>query len=325
MSAQANLSIISRVNKDLSRIDRISALLVQLQSRPVVKASEMADRFGISLRTIYRDIRTLSEAGIPICGNPGIGYSLIEGYKLPSLMFSKEEAMAFLTAEKMIEQLTDVQNSNYFRQGMDKIRAALRSVDKNDLHNMDNTIAVYKSRNVRQSLPNLLQTILSSIKDKLIIEIEYTDVDGNKSKRALEAVGVTYSHPNWYLSAWCHLRETYRVFRLDRIVQIQVTANKHTQMHPSLESLLGNDDPQCLQKVVLRTSKEAAKRNADKCYFMGMVAEKELDNGQIEQTYMSYSLELIARWVLANADTTTVVSPVEVKEIIKQIIKKIDL
>lgn len=190
---------------------------------------------------------------------------------------------------------------------------------------MDNTIAVYKSRNVRQSLPNLLQTILSSIKDKLIIEIEYTDVDGNKSKRALEAVGVTYSHPNWYLSAWCHLRETYRVFRLDRIVQIQVTANKHTQMHPSLESLLGNDDPQCLQKVVLRTSKEAAKRNADKCYFMGMVAEKELDNGQIEQTYMSYSLELIARWVLANADTTTVVSPVEVKEIIKQIIKKIDL
>jgi len=130
----------------MNRLDRISALLVQLQSRPVVKSSEMAERFGVSQRTIYRDMRTLSEAGIPICGNSGIGYSLMEGYRLPSLMFTKEEAMAFLTAEKIITQLTDVQNSNYFRMGMDKIRAALRVVDKNYLHHMDDTIAVYKSR-----------------------------------------------------------------------------------------------------------------------------------------------------------------------------------
>ncbi|HCC52157.1 MAG TPA: transcriptional regulator, partial [Porphyromonadaceae bacterium] len=107
----------------MNRLDRISALLIQLQSRPIVKASEMAERFGVSLRTIYRDMRTLSEAGVPLCGDSGIGYSLVEGYKLPSLMFTKEEAMAFLTAEKMIGQLTDTQNSYYFRQGMDKIRA----------------------------------------------------------------------------------------------------------------------------------------------------------------------------------------------------------
>ena len=129
----------------LNRLDRISALLVQLQSRPVVKASEMAERFEVSLRTIYRDIRTLSEAGVPICGNSGVGYSLVEGYKLPSLMFTKEEAMAFLTAEKMLEKLTDTQNSNYFRQGMDKIRAALKAVDKEYLYEMDDAITVYKA------------------------------------------------------------------------------------------------------------------------------------------------------------------------------------
>ncbi|WP_165045863.1 YafY family protein, partial [Dysgonomonas sp. ZJ709] len=209
------------MNKDLNRLDRISALLVQLQSRPIVKASEMAERFEVSLRTIYRDMNTLSEAGVPICGNSGVGYSLIEGYRLPSLMFTKEEAIAFLTAEKIIEQLTDTQNSNYFRQGMDKIRAALRAVDKKYLHDMDDTIAVYKSRNTRESLPNLLQTILSSINDKLIIEINYTNADENKSQRALEAVGITYTHPNWYLSAWCHLREEYRIFKLNRIENIK--------------------------------------------------------------------------------------------------------
>ncbi|MCD8194110.1 MAG: YafY family transcriptional regulator [Tannerellaceae bacterium] len=309
----------------MNRLDRISALLVQLQSRPVVKASEMAERFGVSQRTIYRDMHTLSEAGIPICGNSGIGYSLIEGYRLPSLMFTKEEAMAFLTAEKIIEQLTDSQNSNYFRQGMDKIRAALRTVDKEYLHDMDDSIAVYKSRSTRKSLPNLLQTILSSINDQLIIEIEYTNADENSSKRKLEAVGISCSYPNWYLSAWCHLREEYRMFRLDRIDNIRITSDKYTKVHPPLESLLGVDNPECLRKVILHTSEEVARYNADRCFFMGLTEEKKLANGVVEQTYMAYSLEPLARWVLANADTTTVVSPIEVKDIIKQIIKKLEL
>lgn len=310
----------------MNKLDRISALLVQLQSRPIVKASEMAERFDVSIRTIYRDMRTLSEAGVPICGDSGIGYSLIEGYRLPSLMFSKEEAMAFLTAEKIIEQLTDSQNSNYFQQGMDKIRAALRAVDKTYLHNIDESIAVYKSRNAKNSLPNLMQIILSSINEKLIVNIDYTNADENKSQRALEAVGITYSYPNWYLSAWCHLRKEYRMFRLDRISNVETTAELHTKAHPSLESLLNEvDSPKCLIEIVLLTSKETARYNADKCYFMGLTEETELADGKIKQTYMSYSLEPLARWVLANADTTSVVSPVEVKDIIKQIIQKLDL
>lgn len=313
------------MNKELNRLDRISALLIQLQSRPVVKASEMAKRFDVSLRTIYRDMHTLSEAGVPICGNSGVGYSLIEGYRLPSLMFTKEEAIAFLTAEKIIEQLTDTQNSNYFRQGMDKIRAALRSVDKKYLHDMDDSIAVYKSRNAGESLPNIMQTILNSINDKLVIEVDYTNADDSKTRRALEAVGITYSYPRWYLSAWCHLRKNYRIFKLDRIGNIKTTEDKHTKVHPPLESLLGCDDPQCLTEVVLHTSKEVSKHFADRCCFMGLTEEKELEDGRIEQTYMAYSLEGLARWVLANADTTTAVKPVEIKEIIKQIIEKLDL
>lgn len=313
------------MNKDLNRLERISTLLVQLQSRPIVKSSEMAERFGVSQRTIYRDMRTLSEAGVPICGNSGVGYSLVEGYKLPSLMFTKEEAIAFLTAEKIIKQLTDSQNSQYFQQGMDKIRAALRAIDKKYLHDMDNSIAVYKSRSAGESLPNLMQLILSSINDKVVIEIEYINADEKKSKRALEAVGITYSYPNWYLSAWCHLREEYRMFRLDRIHNINTTNATQTKVHPPLESLLGCDDPQCLTEVILHTSREVARHFADRCYFMGLTNELELENGRIEQTYMAYSLEGLARWVLANADTTTVVRPNEVKDIIKQIIQKLDL
>ena len=286
----------------------------------------MAERYGVSLRTIYRDMRTLSEAGVPLCGNSGVGYSLVEGYRLPSLMFTKEEAMAFLTAEKIIEKLTDAQNSNFFHQGMDKIRSALRAVDKKYLHDMDDAITVYKSRGLREGLPNLLQTILSSINDKLVIEIDYTNIDGNNSNRALDAMGISYTHPHWYLTAWCYLREDYRVFRLDRINHIEITNNKQTKVHPPLESFIGIDDPQCLTEVVLHTSKEVARYNADKCYFMGLIEEKELENGMIKQTYMTYSLEPISRWILANADTTSVISPAkEVKDIIKKVIRNLDL
>jgi predicted DNA-binding transcriptional regulator YafY len=116
------------------------------------------------------------------------------------------------------------------------------------------------------------------------------------------------------------------MFRLDRIGNIETTAGKHTKAHPPLESLLSEGNtPQYLTEVILHTSKEVAKTHADRCYFMGLTGEKELANGQTEQTYMAYSLEPLARWVLANADTTSVVSPIEVKDIIKRIIKNLDL
>ena len=95
----------------MNRVDRISAILVMLQSRSVVRAVDIAKRFDISLRTVYRDMSSLYEAGVPICGDAGVGYSLIDGYRLPPLMFTQAEALAFVTAGKFVEQLTDIENT----------------------------------------------------------------------------------------------------------------------------------------------------------------------------------------------------------------------
>src|SRR6201996_6816485 len=127
----------------MNRIDRISAILIQLQSRRVVKAQDIADRFEISLRTVYRDIRTLEEAGIPIIGEAGVGYSLMDGYRLPPVMFTKEEATAFLTAEKFVEKLTDTSTRASHRSAMDKIRAILKTTEKDLLEDMDGNIEVF--------------------------------------------------------------------------------------------------------------------------------------------------------------------------------------
>src|ERR1700759_4320698 len=114
----------------MNRIDRISAILIHLQSRRVVKASDIAERFGISLRTVYRDVKTLEEAGVPIIGEAGVGYSIMDGYRLPPVMFTKEEATAFLTAEKFVEKLTDAHTVAHHQSAMYKVKAVLRSADK---------------------------------------------------------------------------------------------------------------------------------------------------------------------------------------------------
>lgn len=307
----------------MNRLDRISAILIQLQSRSVVTAGQMAERFGVSVRTIYRDIRTLEEAGVPVCGDAGVGYALVEGYRLPPLMFTKEEALAFLTAEKFIEQMTDSHNSHHFRLGMDKIRAVMRGVDRNEMSDLGDSIAVYRSRRAPEAKTSgALQTILRSVNDREMLQMDYTNADGGISRREIEAVGVTFSTPFWYLTAWCHLRGEYRTFRLDRIDGLTATGRKHTiEEHPPLDSLVGHDDDDCLTKVVIRTGPETARRNRDVNYFMGLVEEHELEDGRMEQVYMSYHVETMARWVLGHGDTTEVVSPEEVKIYIKKIIE----
>lgn len=312
----------------MNRLDRISAILVQLQSRPVVTAGQIAERFGVSPRTIYRDIRTLSEAGVPICGDAGVGYSLIEGYRLPPLMFTKEEALAFVTAEKFIEQLTDPQNSHLFRSGMDKVRAVLRDVDKGDLEQVGNRIEVYRNDKLPgQKFPNLIQIVMKSIEGKEALRMHYfTPSRDDHTLRIIEAVGLSYMYPYWYLIAYCHLRQEYRNFRLDRIENMEPTGIGFSRKHPELKKLLAEFNQPCdLTRVVLRTTRETALMMGDTRYYFGMVSEKEISAGVVEQTYMCYSLDMMARWTLSFADRTKVVEPQELKEKIRHIINNIEL
>ena len=86
----------------MNRINRVTSILIQLQSKKIIPAKEIAQRFNISLRTVYRDIRTLEEAGIPIGSEAGKGYFLVEGFLLPPVMFTAAEVGALITAGKFL-------------------------------------------------------------------------------------------------------------------------------------------------------------------------------------------------------------------------------
>ena len=126
----------------MNRIDRLAAILIQLQSRPLVKAQDISDKFSISLRTVYRDVHALEEAGVPVIGEAGIGYRLMEGYKLPPVMFTSDEMSAMLTASKLMQTLSDQNSSKHYLSALDKIKAVLRLTEKYHVEGIKDHVAV---------------------------------------------------------------------------------------------------------------------------------------------------------------------------------------
>ncbi|EHQ27256.1 helix-turn-helix transcriptional regulator [Mucilaginibacter paludis] len=304
----------------MNRIDRIAAILIQLQSRRIIKAQDIANRFGISLRTVYRDVKTLEEAGIPIIGEAGVGYSIMEGYRLPPVMFTREEAIAFLTAEKLVEQLTDSANSTNYRSAMYKIKAVLRTTEKDLIENMDTHIEVLKGRRQGSSNPDLIQPLLKSIADKRVIRMAYFAYHRQqKTERHVEPVGVFYLEGFWHLIAFCRLRNDFRDFRLDRISGIDLTNETFKQEHPPLKEYLkkmyeGRD----LHEVVIRVDKKVAPYLTDQKYYNGYISEQQIDN-RVEMVFLSSSLEGFARWYMMYGDMASIVKPATLIERVKNI------
>lgn len=307
----------------MNRLDRVTAILIQLQSKRIVKAQDIADRFNISLRTVYRDIRTLEEAGIPLVGETGVGYSIMDGYRLPPVMFTMEEATAFLTAEKLVEKLTDVSTDESFKSAMYKVRAVLRSAEKDHLEVMDNHIEVLDNPYITKEKngSSSLQAILKSISNKQVLTITYfANHSQETTSRNVEPVGIFYLGSNWYLIAFCQLRNDYRNFRADRITQIVSTPLPFKKEHPPLKQYLKQitKEKKELHKVLMIVDKDIVKHFGDQKYYNGYVSER-LVKDKLEMTFLTCSLEGFARWYMMFGDRAEITEPQSLKATIKSI------
>src|SRR5215813_11852450 len=209
----------------MNRVDRLMAIVVRLQSRRVVRAEDIAAYFEISVRTVYRDLAALGEAGIPIIAEPGIGYSLVKGYHLPPVMFTPEEASALSIGGKLVENLTDAS----LRKQMDSALAKIRSVlprDRQDyLDRLERSTAVV-SRGLTP-IPRLsseaLIPIQRALAERRVLAMDYQGIQRKDlTRRQVEPLGLVYYSDNWHLIAYCRLRRDVRDFRTDRICKLQV-------------------------------------------------------------------------------------------------------
>jgi predicted DNA-binding transcriptional regulator YafY len=298
------------------RFDRIVAILIQLQSKKIVRAQELAQRFDVSLRTIYRDIRTLEASGVPIYSEAGVGYALMDGYRLPPVMFTREEVGSFIAAEKLMQKFTDPSLGSHYTAAMYKLKSVLKSTDKDWLSNIESRVLMQTSEPLfHDKSPNTLSLLFESIAEKKQILLTYKTVESDHpSNRNIEPVGVFHDHNNWYFLGYCHLRKDYRQFRTDRIQAILKTEFDFTIEHDSLETYLVKTETIPTTKVRILIDKKIARYLTYERKYHGYVSEKETE-GSIEMTFMSRDIEeAFPRWFLMFGDYATILEPESLKK-----------
>ena len=211
------------------RISRLTAIITQLQSKKIVTATYLAEKFGVSVRTIYRDIRTIEDSGVPVYTEEGKGYSLLEGYYLPPVMFTEEEANALITAAYLIGKNKDQSLVENYENAITKIKSVFRKRQQEKSELLAQRIEFrYNPENATTS-KNLIK-LQTAITDFKLLDIEYNSLENNFTKRTVEPFALYSTNENWLLIAYCRLRSDFRVFRIDLIHRI-INLNENFTPH----------------------------------------------------------------------------------------------
>jgi predicted DNA-binding transcriptional regulator YafY len=208
-------------NKDTRRISRLTAILTQMQSKRISTATALAEKFGVSIRTIYRDMKVLEQAGVPIYTADGKGYSLMDGYRIPPVMFTEDEANALITIEQVVMKNSDSSLVAAYSEAISKIKAVLAYAAKDKTELLAKRIAVSPAipKGATSSSLTTVQQALTSFK---VLNITYRSAYKEETtERNIEPFALYYTlQENWSLIAYCRLRKAYRMFNLDRITNI---------------------------------------------------------------------------------------------------------
>lgn len=198
-----------------------------MQSRKHVTAERIAEQFGISTRTVYRDIKALAEQGIPISFEHHKGYFIVQGYFLPPVSFNTEEANALLLMEHLTAGFADRSILTHYSNALNKVKAVLKTSQKEKLEILGSNMKLQLPASINNDYEYLsvLQNVISS---RHIIEIEYSTSGNELSKRKIEAIGLVFYAFSWHVIGWCHLREQYRDFKVSRIGKLTNTGDPFT-------------------------------------------------------------------------------------------------
>ena len=233
------------IDNDTKRLTRLTAILTQLQSKKLVTANKLAETYGVSSKTIYRDIKTLEKAGVPVVTEEGRGYSIMDGYRLPPIMFTEDEANALLTAELILQSSKDSSLIKKFSEAILKVRAVIPNRILNRTERLEQKMGISNTYIDNSPKSKYLLEIQKALVDYLVVNVDYTNNAGQSTQRNLEPFAI-YSNQNnqWVVVAFCRLREDFRTFSLLNIDKLAITTETfepHKMTFPQyLEKTFGN-------------------------------------------------------------------------------------
>lgn len=303
----------------MNRIDRLTAIITFMQGRQRVTVEELSERYDISTRTVYRDLRALQEGGIPIGSEAGEGYFIASGYHLPPVMFDRNEAAALLAGDRLMQKWDHTELGKAYHNALDKIRAILPHREKEYFDTLDRHIKAFHYRNENEPEPDdrIFGFLQNAIYKKEVVRIEYfSPYSRETTRRDVEPMGLLLMGNHWYLAGWCRLREDYRSFRLDRFRKfsptgIRISDTSGHSLQEYYEQYLHEEKD--LREVVVRFGKEVLRYVGDQKYWHGWAWEEEVEDG-VEMTFLCSHLEFFCRWLLLWGKGIKIIRPAEVEE-----------
>lgn len=203
----------------MRRADRLFQLAQLLRVRRQATGQDLADQLGVSLRTVYRDIRDLEYSGVPIRGEAGVGYRLDRGFELPPLTFSQAELEGLVLGARMVSTWADPELSSAVKSAMTKVEAALPE----GLRRVVLDTALFAPGFPRsEEMTRDVDRMRHAIGERRLLAFAYTRADGDRTERNVRPLGLYFWGSKWTLAAWCELRSDYRSFRPDRMRGVRV-------------------------------------------------------------------------------------------------------
>lgn len=291
------------------KIHRLLEITTLLLNKGTLTAKELACRFEVSTRTIYRDIEALSAAGVPVYARNGHGggISIMEEYTLNKTLISEQEGESLMFALKTL-QATQYPN-------IDSVLSKLGVIFKNspvyDWVDID-----FSQWGSRPNEENRFIHIKDAIFSRKVIEFDYVNSEGAKTRRSVEPMSVHFKGQTWYLWGFCRKRQDFRIFRVTRIKNLRVTEDvferRKTEKAQIALKFCPLKEPYLLR---LRFASEALFRVYDD---FGEEYLARNEDGSVEVCFPIYEDEWVLSYVFSFGSAVEVLEPEHIR---KRIIK----
>lgn len=293
------------------KINRLIEIITILLNRQTITAKELAERFGVSARTIYRDIDALSSAGVPIYTDQGKGggISLLEDYTLNKALLSKSESDGLILALKAMGA-TDYPEADAI---LEKIGSVFKSNIAHDWIEVD-----FEDWCSKVNEDNKFSKIRDAIINSLVINFDYFNANGVKSNRNAEPVKLIFNAYTWYLIAYCHNRNEHRMFRLSRIKNVHLTDKHFTKRTITVEEKQFVHAP--LVELKLRCDEKILNRLYD-TFDEQYISQN--NDGSFDLTVQIPDEEWICGFVLSFGSYAEVLEPKHIREEVRNRAKEV--
>jgi predicted DNA-binding transcriptional regulator YafY len=305
----------------MKRFDRNQSILLALKSRRIVKAEELAEEFNVSLRTIYRDIKSLMESGVPIYSEAGYGYSLDRDFLMRPVSLSEDEASALYFSALFSKRFLDKNTYQFSQQAMRKVQAILSDDTIDYIENLSER--THLGEGISKDWTNLTdidlnglhRAIFDCIPLKILYYSKYTD---SENDRIIEPMAVFYLNDRWHLAAYCRLRKDYRDFRVDRIRSVKILED-HFKAHYdfNLKKFIDNQFKNSKSTAVpirLEVTEACLNHLRGQPYFKYFKVEKFSSKFRLELNAPLGSW--ITFWILSMGSGCKILEPSELKDTI---------